>query len=62
MSFKVFTDADGTFESFGDDDKHSVGQANGVLQVQRMDGSRILYSPFGGWLRIEEDPRGPGVY
>ena len=62
MSFKVFTDDAGTHESFGDNDKHNVGQANGVLDVERADGSRILFSPHGGWVRIEIDPRGVGVY
>jgi hypothetical protein len=57
MGFKVFTDGQGSYDDYsaeGDHHRFLDGQG-GVLQVHRADGGRVHYSPFGGWVRIEEN-------
>jgi hypothetical protein len=55
MSFKVITDANGTYDDYTDEqDRYRFPDGSGVLQVDRADATRVYYSPFGGWVRVEE--------
>ncbi len=68
MAFKVITDSAGGFDDYPDvsDGYRFLEGSGGVLQVDRADGTRLYYSPFGGWLKVEEadvDPeRGGNVW
>jgi hypothetical protein len=55
MAFKVITAADGSSDNYGNEqDRYRFPDGSGVLQVDRADATRVYYSPFGGWFRVEE--------
>jgi hypothetical protein len=56
MGFKVITGADGSADSYGLADVYVVHES-GALIVDREDGSTVIYSPYGGWVRVEVESR-----
>jgi hypothetical protein len=56
MGFKVITDTDGSTHDYPNeaDQYRFLDSSGGVLQVDRADGTRVYYSPLGGWVRVEE--------
>jgi hypothetical protein len=56
MGFKVVTDATNmTWIDFPDDARWEVLEG-GVLQVTDAAGARTLFSPYGGWTKVEDEP------
>ena len=51
MAFRLFTDKDGNFTQYGDDDSYRI-QENGILELTKADGVTRYYSPTG-WVAVE---------
>jgi len=52
VAFSLITDIAGSSETFTDDDTYRFTE-HGLLQIDRLDGTRRLYSP-GAWQYVEE--------
>lgn len=59
MSFRIYTDASGSYEDFGDDDRYRFNGA-GLLEIDLAGGRLRVYST-NAWTYIEERRSLPAV-